>query len=221
MNPALKLLTDDCTVASVACRAIEKELGMAWKLWEPETLWKELHHRGVDVPLGNRQQIMAGRAVLNTGRVFYDGLVFDRTSAAFSNDLCDYEGFDDAVVAHHAWCIDEVRAISDFHEDPVVEYDREVVGIVVRSLREEGFVIAPTELEFAQSALDRTWGKSGAELKKDVLAIWASAKGLSVRNIPYPETPRGVQMARLASVEAFLTERRATRVKQLAELAQS
>lgn len=219
MNPALGILRDDASVASVVCRAASRELGDGWLLWEPESIWLELKHRGVDVPYGNRQQLMAGRSVLTTGRVFYDALVFDRAATAFANDVCDYEGFDDAVVAHYAWCVDEVRAISEAFQETVHLYDREPVSLIARRLREDGYVLAPEGLEFVQEELDRLWGSTARELKQDVAKIWTDAKGLSVRNIPYPETPRGVQMARLAAVAAFLDERRALRAQQLARLA--
>lgn len=218
MTPALAALKDNDSVASVVCRAAQMELGDSWKLWEPETIWKELHHRGVDVPVGNRQQLMAGRNLLLTGRVFYDALVFDRTSTAFSNDVCDCECFDDAAVAQHAWCVDEIKEILEWANEPFPGFDREPVALIVRSLMVEGFVLTPTALDFVEEELDRAWAGKGRELKQQVNELWADAKGLSVRNIPYPETPSGVQMARLASVKAFLMERRSLRTTQRAKL---
>lgn len=218
MKPALAALADDDTVASVVCHAASAVLGDGWLLWEPESIWKELHHLGVDVPYGNRQQLMAGRSISTTGRVFYDALVFDRTATAFVNDVCDYEGFDDAVVAHYAWCVDEVAAISDQLGEHALHYDREPVSLVARRLRQDGFVLAPEQLSFVQPELDRVWGTEALELKQAVAKVWADAKGHQVRDIPYPETARGVQMARLASVAAFVEERHETRRKQRARL---
>jgi len=215
---ARELLANDCTVASVACRAIDEVLGEVWRLWEPETLWLELHRRGIEVPVGNRQQIMAGRVLLNTDRATYDALVFAHTSTAFSNDLCDYEGLDEDFVGRHAWCVNEMRAIYAQANEPMPSIDREVVSFVALALKREGFVLAPVGLEFAQDALDALYGPSTRELKKAVQEIWASSQGLAVRHIAYPETPRGVQMARLASVEAFLNERRTERTRQAAQL---
>jgi hypothetical protein len=218
MKTALAALADDDTVASVVCLAASRVLGDGWLLWEPESIWKELHHLGVDVPYGNRQQLMAGRSISTTGRVFYDALVFDRTATAFVNDVCDYEGFDDAVVAHYAWCVDEVAAISDQLGEHALHYDREPVSLVARRLRQDGFVLAPEQLSFVQPELDRVWGTEALELKQAVAKVWADAKGHQVRDIPYPETARGVQMARLASVAAFVEERHETRRKQRARL---
>lgn len=203
-------LTDDSLVASAVCLAAKERVGDGWLLWEPETLWREL-----EVAPGNRAQLMAGRGLLIHGRFFYDGLVFDRTCAAFANEVLDIDGFDDTLVMHLAWGMDEARKISELFEDPFLLMDREPCEVAATQLWQEGFVLAPSELSFAQPALDRRWGKDAAELKRTVSELWADLRGHDLSKIPYPETARGVQLARLASVELFLRERRATRSKQL------
>lgn len=214
-------LEDPCTCASVLCRAIERELGEGWRLWEPETLWLELKHKGIDTPNECREKILAGRVLLNTDRATYDALVFSRTAAAFSEGRCEHDAYDDDVVGHHAWCVDEMRTMYAQQNEPMPPLDHEVLSLIALALYREGFVVAPEELSVAQEALDRLYRGRGdtSELKEAVRGIWASAKGLSVRNMPYPESPRGVQMARLASVEAFLDGKRAERTKQATRIA--
>jgi hypothetical protein len=218
---AAELLRDDATVASVVCKAAESLLDEGWRLWEPETIWLELHRKhDIDLPLGNRQQLMAGRNLLLTGRFFYDGLVFDRSCAAFANEVLDIEGFDDTHVAHLAWGVDEGKKLSELFEDPFLEFDREVIGVTALQLWEEGFVVAPQELEFAQAALDGLWPKTDEvkALRREVKELWPDVREHPLKEIPFPETQKGVQMARLASVEVFLAERRAARAKQLAKV---
>lgn len=211
-------LSDDALVASAVCLAVSKELGDGWLLWEPETIWKELEHRGIDIPVGNRQQLMAGRGLLVHGRFFYDGLVFDKTCAAFANEVLDIDGFDDTLAMHLAWGVDEAKKICELFDDPFLMIDREPCGVTATQLYEEGFVLAPEELAFAQPALDRLLTKEARELKREVSELWTDLRGHQVRDVPYPETAKGVQMARLASVSVFLAERRALRQKQLSEL---
>ena len=215
------LLRDDATVASAVCRAAWKLLGDAWRLWEPETIWLELYRKHkVDVPVGNRQQLMAGRNLLLTGRFFYDGLVFDRSCAAFSNEVLDIDGFDDTHALHLAWGVDEARKISELFEDPFLTFDRESTSVAALQLYEEGFVVAPPELSFAQEALNRLWPRTeeAKALRREVSSLWGDVKAHSLTEIPFPETQKGVQLARLAAVELFLQERRAARSKQLAKL---
>lgn len=218
MRALIDLLADDDTVASVVCQAASQLLGDGWMLWEPETVWLELKHEGCDVPIGNRQQLMAARGLLIHGRYFYDGPVFDRTCAAFSNEVLDIDGFDDTLVMHMAWGVDEAKRISALFNDTYVQMDREPVELVALQLVEEGFVLAPEELAFAQDALDRRWGSSASELKNEVRELWADLGSFDLRNVPYPETPKGVQLARLASVAEFLSERRKVRRAQEAKL---
>ena len=211
-------LDRDETVASAVCLAASKELGEGWLLWEPETIWKELHHRGIDVSVGNRQQLMAGRGLIVHGRFFYDGLIFDKTCAAFANEVLDVDGFDDTLAMHLAWGVDEARKILELFDDDFLLIDREPCEVVATQLFEEGFVLAPDELAFAQPALDRRLTKEARELKREVQELWTDLRGHQVRDVPYPETAKGVQLARLASVSVFPADRRALRVRQLSEL---
>lgn len=216
-DTALERLREDATVASAVCKAAAAALGDGWLLWEPETIWKELHHRGIDVTVGNRQQLMAGRGLLVHGRFFYDGLVFDKTCAAFANEVLDIDGFDDTLAMHLAWGVDEAKKICELFDDPFLLLDREPCEMAAQQLFEEGFVLAPEELAFAQPALDRRLTKEARDLKREVAEIWTDLRGHQVRDVPYPETAKGVQMARLASVSVFLAERRALRQRQLSE----
>lgn len=213
----MSALSDDATVASVVCKAARKELGDGWLLWEPESIWKELAHRDIEVPEGNRQQLMAGRGLLIHGRFFYDGLVFDRTCAAFANEVLDIDGFDDTLAMHLAWGLDEARKICEIFDDPFLLMDREPCEVTATQLWQEGFVLAPKELSFAQAALDRRNREAG-QLKREVSELWADLDGHKLRDIPYPESAKGVQLARLASVELFLEERRSVRARQDANL---
>ena len=219
MDAPSKLLSDDETVASVVCKAAHTLLGDGWLLWEPESIWKELEHQHIDISEGNRQQLMAGRALLVHGRFFYDGMVFDRTCAAFANEVLDFEGgVDDTLAMHLAWGMDEAQKISALFNDSFLLMDREPCEVAAMQLWEEGFVLAPPELSFAQAALDRRCGQHNKDLKQDVTSLWADLKGASLKDFPFPETAKGVQCARLASVQLFLEEQRGLRSKQLVQL---
>ncbi len=212
------LLADDATTASVVCKAAEKVLGDGWLLWEPESIWKELKHQGVEVPLGNRQQLMAGRGLLVHGRFFYDGPVFDRTCAAFSNEVLAIDELDETLAMHLAWGVDEGKKLCALFEHELEPFDREVVTTCAAQLWEEGMVLAPDELSFAQQALDKEWHVECCGLKDRVQKAWADLRGHSLREVPYPETPGGVQLARLAAIDVFLDERRRVRDRQLVAL---
>lgn len=208
-------MADDATVASVVCAEAQNLLGDAWLLWEPESIWKELHHKGIDVPLGNRQQLMAGRGLRVHGRFYYDGLVFDRTCAAFANEVLAIDELDETLAMHLAWGVDEAKVI----DDSPVEFDREVIATVAAQLYEEGMVLCPDELSFAQEALNALWPCDTAELRQATQKLWGELRTHDLKAFPFPETPKGVQAARLAAIQVFLDERRGVRDRQASKLA--
>ena len=67
-NAAKKALRQEESCASVCVAAVNLLHRQHWLLWEPETLWLELDREGVDVPVGNRGQIMAARNLVTSGR---------------------------------------------------------------------------------------------------------------------------------------------------------
>lgn len=198
--------------------AAEALLGSQWRVWEPETIWIELGHRDVDVALGNRQQILAGRNLLTSGRFFFDALVYDRTCAAFSNETLNFDVMGEAAVAHMAWAVDEMRRICDAFEDPPLDWDREVIAFTAHQLHEEGFVLAPEELGFAQEALDKLYPKETSELRNEARELWGALRQHEIRSVPYPETAKGVQLARLAATHAYVATRQDMRRTQLSRL---
>lgn len=214
-SQARKLLADDETVASTVLCALHALFQDQWLVWEPESVWLELERQGCHISLGNTQQALAGRSLLTTGRFWYDALVYDATCSAFSNEVLSLDMPEDSLVAHLAWGVDEAAAICRDHGDDILDYDREVVEFTAHRLYDEGFVVAPQGLEFAQKALDRRYPKTEAhaELVAAVQGAYAELHKVAseTREVPYPESARGVQLARLASVDAFLADRRKAR----------
>lgn len=208
MTP-LELLKDDATPASSLLGAADAVLGPEWRVWEPETIWLELSHKHASISLGNRQQLMAARSVLSTGRCYYDALVFARTATAFSNEDSNFDSFDEMNVAHMAWCVDELTKI----EGHAHEFDREVVELVAIALFDEGFVLAPEQLQFAQAALDRRYPKDTSALKSVVEEYWLALREHRKKEFSLPENAKGVQLARLLAVDTYVASHQATRAK--------
>ncbi len=212
-SAAKDLLRDVSTCAFACMRAMDTLFGDPWFAWEPETLWIELSKSGVAVPVGNRDQIMAGRGVVTTGRFYYDALVFEKTAVSFSNDMPHYEALDDAPVEYLSWADEEARKIHAFYAGGVPEYDREPVEYAAVQLKRAGFLVAPTALHWAQERLDKYYLAQTRELKKEVVAALATDKKTG-----YQETPLGVQLARLAAVKEHFDVKSEKLRKDLARL---
>lgn len=214
-------LREETSSATACMRALDVLLGPQWVAWEPETLWMDLSRQGVAVPLSNREQIMAGRSLVTTGRFWYDALAFEKTCVVFNNEEATHLGIEDAPVAYIAHAVKEAEAIHKYYENETLEFDREPLTYTAIQLQREGFIVAPEELEWAQTALDRLLNKTVElkTLKQQIREGWAAApKGKTLLDAAFPETPAGVQLARLAAVKLHCSNRAQEQVKQLIAL---
>ncbi len=83
----------------------------------------------------------------------------------------------------------------------------------------EGFVIPAENLEEAEPFLEKHYPKETKKLAGDIQQAWAAApRGKNLRSAAYPETPEGVQLARLATVRKYVEDRKAQYHKELAQL---
>jgi hypothetical protein len=217
-DAAKVILKDNDSCAYACMRAADILLSDAWFVWEPETIWLDLHERGVDVPVGNRDQMMAGRNIVTTGRVTYDALVFDKTCIAMNNEFANFEALDDSPVEYIAWGSEEIYRIYLHYTGNNFEYDREPVAFTGVQLYRQGFVVAPDNLMWAQPDLETHYVEFPTELKKRVMLAWSSISKEDLRDHPYPETPLGVQLAKLAAAQIHFNEKKSRLLRDLAKL---
>lgn len=219
---AKKALANNATGAAACAFAIRELFGENWLLWEPETLWIELSKQSVDVPIGNRNQVMAARILINTGRSWYDANVFEKTCIAFNNEEINPDGLEAAPVAYMAWAALEAELILSYHDTlHEKEYDREPVEYVAVQLFREGFVVPPLELNWSDEALAKHYPKERKELRAEVRKAWATAPSSDkLKGAAFPETPAGVQLARLATVQLYLDKRKQAYLKDMSLLAE-
>lgn len=215
---AKRLLKDNDSCAFSCMRAADVLLTDSWFTWEPETIWLTLHDMHIEVPVGNRDQMLAGRSVVTTGRFMYDAVVFDKMAISFNNEYANYDGLEDAPVQYIAWANEEAYRIHQHYTGSNFEYDREPIAFTAVQLQQQGFVCAPEQLHWAQAALDKYYPDSVRELKKRVSTAWSEISKEDLKDHPYPETPLGVQLAKLAAVQLHFNEKKARLLRELASL---
>jgi len=196
-DAARSVLKDNDSCAFACMRAADIVLSDAWFVWEPETIWLDLHDRGIDVPVGNRDQLLAGRSIVTTGRVIYDAVVFDKTCMSLNNEFSNFDALDDSPAEYIAWGNEEIYRIHQHYTGSNFEYDREPVAFTGVQLYRQGFVVAPDSLSWAQNALESGYTNYPAELKKRIMMAWSEISKDDLKDHPYPETPLGVQLAKL------------------------
>lgn len=214
------LLANESTCASAVLLATEKLLGDGVLLWEPQSIWLELAHQGIDVPISNREQLMAARNLVTTGRFWYDAQVFEKTCTAFNNESISTEALEEAPVVNITWAVWEAEQIAKRYE--ITEnavFDREPVAYTAVQLYRENFLVAPEELHFAQESLNKYFPKESDALRKKIIEAWAAApRDNRLRDAAFPETPAGVQLAHLASVQYYFNARKDQYLKDHAAL---
>lgn len=219
IDNAKQLLRNEETLATSCFCAVDLLLPNSWRIWEPETVWLELDHLNVDIPESNRAQVMAIRTLLNTDRFWYDAPIFAKICNTLNNEDINYDAMEDVPVAYIAWAIKEVKALLQGFDPAVIpEFDREPVGYTAIQLFREGFVVAPDLLSWAQPSLDNYYPKETEDLRQKVQTNWAAASKHDVKDAAYPETPIGVQFAKLASVQVYVNDREVRLKQELAQL---
>lgn len=216
---AASLLRDEDSSAFACMRAADLLLGDPWFNWEPETVWLSLARSGITVPVGNRAQLLAARGLIIHGRFWYDALVFEKTCMALNNEEPGFENMSEAPVHYMAWAVHEAQQINERYENEVLPFDYECSNYVAVRLYEEGYVLCPEQLQWAQKALDARVPPETHKLKTLVRSAWAlSPKGEALLGERVPETPAGVHIAKLGAVDHYVTQRKQRTLLDVAAL---
>lgn len=206
------LLRDPSASAVALMAAAKTQLG-DFLAWEPESIWLELEHQGVDLPVENRAKIMAGVALRLMPTFYWDGIVFEKTALAFDGVAPNPDILEEASPARLAWAVVEAAWIIRAAKDATWEWGHEPRAYAGVVLARAGFVLAPEQLSFAQNALDRE--RPSTHLFDEVKQRWAGVDKTGLEKLTLHETPVDVQIARLAAVELHVRDRRARAERDL------
>jgi hypothetical protein len=210
------LLRNPDTAAVVLMKAAHALLG-DFLTWEPESIWLELQHQGVDLPEGNRAKIQAAVALHLVPSFYWDGIVFEKTALAFDGMVPNPEILEEASPGKLAWAVIEAAWVIRLAKNATWEFNSEPRAYAGVILSRAGFVLAPEQLAFAQPVLDRE--RFHKHLHDEVKERWAQVSKDNLTALSLQETPVDVQIARLAAVELHVRERRAHAERDLARVA--
>ena len=203
---ARDMLRSEETTASGCCQALILLYGEGVRVWEPETIWLTLDRADVDVPLLNRDKILAAFTLLMLPAFWWEVSAFENTVCVFNNVHMNPETLHEASPAQIAWAVYEAELLfmqSDIKEDP--EFDHEPVIYTGTTLHRAGFLVAPHLLQFAQETLDKFNGTGAVVTKQAVQEAW---KKIETQDAPVlGNTPLDIQLGRLLGVRLYLQER--------------
>lgn len=212
---AVELLRTPSASAVAVYQAATKLLGDFLE-WEPESIWLELHHHGVDVPEENRGKLMAALTLRLVPGFYWDGIVFEKTAVALDGYLPHPDILEEATPAQLAWAVEEAAWILRLAREPAWEFQHEPRAYAGVVLARAGFVLAPEQLNFAQQALDRQ--THAAKLRDDVVERWARVSKDHLEQLSLGEDHVDVQIARLAAVELHVRTKRRAAEQELSRL---
>lgn len=206
-------------VSAVVAREAARVLVGDSDSWEPESLWLSLERAGATLAPGVQDKLSAARTAAVSAAFCFDAIVFLRTVAAFAGHGTDPDVLEEPDVADACRTVEQVARIRQAAGHGPLEWDSGPRAVAAVLLHRAGMVLPPHQLAFEDDAaahlpVDRA-------LRDEVRARWremADAADLAHRD--FPETPVGVQLARLAAVELRVRELRAAETSQLARLGQ-
>ena len=207
------ILHDDHASASGCFQAVLCLCGDQARAWEPESIWLTLDRRHIDIPVVNRDKVMAALTLTMVPAFWWDVHAFENTVLAFNHVVSNPAVVQEATPGQMAWGVYEAELIfaistaEDELNQQQPEFDREPVCYTAAVLHRAGYVRAPDLLNYAQRELTRL-NKSGTDVNKaDLDTAWTEFK----KRKPLPlnsldDTALDVQLARLASVELHVQE---------------
>lgn len=203
---ASALLRNPDTTATGCYRAAEVVCGPSFRAWEPESIWLTLERKGIEIPLLNRDKILAATTLMLIPAFWFEVNAFENTTMAFNNILSNGEILQEASPAQLSWAIYEAENLfgqfSDIHE--TTEFDREPILYTATVLHRGGFILAPTLLEFAQEELDKL-NKGGVSLtKSEISSSWKKLKSTNPQKREFTDSALDIQLERLTTVQIYM-----------------
>lgn len=212
---AAELIRNPGTSAVALCEAVRHLLG-DYLSWEPESIWLELEHHGVDVPTENRARIMAAVTLHLIPAFYWDAVVFEKTAVALHGHLPHPDILEEASPAQLSWAVEEAAWIVRLAKEHAWEFQHEPRAYAGVILDRAGFAIAPEQLAFAQAVLDQRRDDDG--LRDEVATRWAKVRLGNLEQLALGEDRLDVQIARLAAVELHVRDRRRAAEQELSRL---
>lgn len=213
MSPA-DVLRDPRVSPAIAWLALTKLLGPTVDEWEPDAIALDLERHGVTPAAGLMTKLLGAQTVLATGAVTHDHEAFFAFALACDGVAHGYDEFAHPTAAQLAWAVHQVEAIAKKRLTDEEGFDPDEIDPAVAVLLfEEGFFLAPRELDFAQDYLERMTHAppekvAAARKVRDKLDELPD-NDLRRLASDAPETMLGVQTRRLADVLVHVREQAA------------
>jgi len=156
---------DSPPLRCVAC--MTEDYGKEWLEWEPETLWETIRKDYQTYPNEEtKNKLMAVKAVMANDYFWQEWDVFEKVCSAFNGRIPNFGNMEDLSIAELALGAQLVSKLKKR------SFKNEVQAYVASRAHEEGYVMLPEVLSFAQGYLDDLMqGTEGPVVKEKLLAL--------------------------------------------------
>lgn len=222
---AVSVLKDPLVLPSIAWEATKKLLGPTAAAWEFETIRIELARKGVTMDEGLSAKIFGAMTIEITNDWTYDHDVLFAFAIACCGVPSNGESLHHPTPEQLCWAIHDIRAITGKAVNDDEGFDPDTIDPAIGVLlHDDGYMLAPDELGFAQDALDKInrYG-STIDIKKEVRDAWSVVSKLPVEDLKkhlsqLDDEPAEIQIRRLGDCRLYVAERQVRRAKQHATL---
>jgi len=214
------LLQNEQATATGCFRAAQVLCGDGFRAWEPESLWLTLERKGVEVPLLNRDKLLAASTLTIVPAFWWEVNAFENTAMAFNSVLSDPRVIQEATAAQLSWAVYEAELLygqqDDLEDTP--SFDREPILYTAAVLNRMGFIVAPQLLQFAQRELDQFNQDGSSVSTSEVEEAWRKMRKQDLRKHTFTESALDLQLTRLTAVQLYVSERAAMYAEDLRSL---
>jgi hypothetical protein len=223
MSHAIELLRNPEVELSVAWQAAMHALGTTIGVWEPDTIRIELERHKVPATDSLMAKLLAAQTIV-TGSVWtYDHDVFFSMALACDGIPAAANAIPHPTPEQLCWAVLEIERLTGERITEDHGFDPDTIDPAVAAvLHDEGMVLAPDPLSFAQDVLDK-FTKLDWDFVNRVEQVWLEKKKLPYEALQRilreePTTALDVQIHHLAMCRVHCDERMERRVRQNAIL---
>ncbi len=171
--------------------------------WEPDTYRLELKRRGIVPTDALMSKLMAAQTIVNTRAWTVDHDVFFAFALACHGIPASAEAYHIPEVPQLCVAVAEIERLTGMQITPEMGFDPTAVDPAVAVLLfDQGYLLAPDELQFAQEELDEKHHGAGVDVG-NLKEAWRRLRRLPVEELEKkladaPETAQNIQLQRLA-----------------------
>ena len=179
--------------------------GRDWLEWEPETLWETIRKDYGTYPNDEaKNKLMAAKTIMANDYFWQEWEVFEKACSAFNDRIPTFSSMEELSVAEMAWGVQVASKLKDR------TFGNEVQAYVASRAHEEGYVLLPEVLKFAQRYLDALMqGTAGPDIKDKLTSL----PDISKFEVTDELNPLHVQAGMLQAVDVYLKSRNTKELK--------